>query len=372
MPTSDARSITLVDGSRLITEACVRAGADVYVGYPITPANWIYTYSSSRFPGVLAAPDEITVMQWMAGLSAGGHLPVTATSFPGLALMIESINMAFMMELPMLIIMAQRLGPSTGSATVGAQGDLLLLHGIVSGGYSLPTFSISSMIDCWEIPPVALKTAVDLRSPVILLASKETLMTQRSFNLGLLNDIMPIQRRFYEGGGFFNTYDADGGLVPPFLPVGNDQHQVRLNASTHDKEGIIASTASEALQNSQRLGVKIDSGTPVLYDLDEQAEGDALVVSYGVSAGAAQEAVEILRTRGKAVSLLIAKTLLPVPLEYSQILERYERIVIAEENSQGQLAQLLFGKRLPDKVSVVNKDIGRMVAPAQIIQVVSV
>ncbi|MDW7992897.1 MAG: hypothetical protein RMK65_12440, partial [Anaerolineae bacterium] len=106
----------LTDGSRLIAEACVRAGADAYVGYPITPASLIFFYASRRFPIALAAPDEITALQWMAGLAAAGHLPVSATSFPGFALMVESFNMAYMMELPMLVVLAQRLGPATGTA----------------------------------------------------------------------------------------------------------------------------------------------------------------------------------------------------------------------------------------------------------------
>ena len=107
MPKNRTGHLVLMDGSRLIVEACARAGADTYVGYPITPANLIYAYGSSRFPAVLPAPDEISAAQWMVGLAAAGRLPVSATSFPGLALMVESINMAYMMELPMLIILVQ-------------------------------------------------------------------------------------------------------------------------------------------------------------------------------------------------------------------------------------------------------------------------
>ena len=90
----------LIDGSRLITEALVRAGAEVFIGYPITPANNLYLFSGKRFKTFLAAPDEITTLQWMSGFATTGKLPVTATSFPGFALMLESINMAYMMELP--------------------------------------------------------------------------------------------------------------------------------------------------------------------------------------------------------------------------------------------------------------------------------
>jgi len=358
----------IVDGSRLIVESCVQVGADVYVGYPITPSNNIYLYSNHRFPAMLTAPDEITTLQWMAGLAAAGRLPVTATSFPGFALMIESINMAYMMELPMLIILVQRLGPSTGSATVGAQGDLSLLNGLISGGHPLPVFCISDMLDCWRLPPIALRTAVDLRTPVVLLTSKEMVMTERSFDLSQLDTLELIERRFYDGQETYQPYNPSDGLVPQFLPVGDDCHQVRLTASTHDTQGILFSSSGEALENTCRLEKKIETQTPTFYELDEQKGAETLVVSYGITTGAAREAVTSLRNQGIMVSLLVAQTLLPIPDEYYKIMDRYSRLVVAEENLQGQFARLLFGKRLPEKVRIANKNIGQMVAPDQIIQ----
>jgi 2-oxoglutarate ferredoxin oxidoreductase subunit alpha len=357
--------LVLIDGSRLITEACVQAGADAYVGYPITPASLIYTYASRRFPSVLAAPDEITVVHWMAGLAAADHLPVTATSFPGLALMVEGINMAYMMELPMLIVLAMRLGPSTGAATVGGQGELLFLRGLVSGGYTLPVFCIADMDDCWRLPPVALQAAVGLRSPVILLTSKEMVMTQRSFDLRSLAQIAPVQRALYDGTAPYRSYDPGDGLVPPFLPVGNDTHQVRLTASTHDVDGMLRSVTEGVLANTRRLQEKVEAETPVLYDLDEQPGAEAMILTYGITAGAAREAVTQLRARGEVVSLLVARTLLPIPGIYCEILDRYARVVVAEENLQGQLAQLLYGQRLPPGVRRVG-GIGRTVRPEQI------
>ena len=352
--------LTLVDGSRLIVESCVRAGANAYVGYPITPASRIYAYASRRFPVVLPAPDEITSLQWMAGLAASGHLPVTATSFPGVALMVESINMAYMMELPMLIILVQRLGPASGTATAGAQGDLLLLRGLISGGYSLPVFGISNVSDCWHLPPVVLQTAVDLRTPVMLLTSKEMMMTEHSLDLGLLEEVEPVRRVLYDGPTPYRPYAADNGLVPAFLPVGNSQHQVRMSASTHDEYGILRHATDEALANTRRLPEKIMAGTPVLYYLDEQEGAKTLVVTYGITAGAAREAVATLRTQGVRVSMLVAQTLLPVPAVYYEILDRYPRVIVAEENLQGQLAHLLFGHRLPSRVRVLG-GIGRMI-----------
>ncbi len=357
----------LLDGSRLIVEACVQAGAEIYVGYPITPANYIYAYSSRRFPMVLSAPDEITTLQWMAGLSATGRLPITATSFAGFALMVESINMAYMMELPMLIILVQRLGPSTGSATVGAQGDLLLLHGLISGGYALPVFCIADIEGCWQLPPVALRMAVNLRSPVVLLTSKEMVMPQRSVDIGLLNEIKPIQRQFYESQETYASYAAGEDLAPPFLPVGDDHHQVRLTASTHNAQGILLSTAPEALENTKRLSAKVEVGIPALYYLDEQKDAETIVVTYGITTGAAHEAVKTLRNQEISTSLLVAQTLLPIPNVYYDILNHYRCIIVAEENLQGQLACLLFGHQLPEKVHTVGT-IGRMIRPEQIVQ----
>ncbi len=370
MPDPSTSHRLLLDGSRLIVEACVRAGADVYVGYPITPANLIYTYSSQRFPALLPAPDEITALQWMSGLAATGHLPVTATSFPGFALMLESINMAFMMELPLMVILVQRLGPSTGTATAGAQGDLRLLHGLISGGYPLPVLCIADLEDCWHLPPLALQMALSLRCPVILLTSKEMVMTQRSFDLDLLDDIEPLQRKFYTGQAPYASYAANGHLAPDFLPLGNDDHQVRLNASTHDARGIIQHTSDEALANTHRLQAKVEAGIPLLYHLDEQAEADTLIMTYGITAGAAQEALTRLRDQGVPTSLLVAKTILPIPSLYYEIMDRYSRVLVAEENLQGQLARILFGQRLPEKLRLIG-GIGKMIHPEQIIQEVT-
>lgn len=364
----------LIDGSRLIAESLVRAGADAYVGYPITPASLVYGYASRRFPVLLPAPDEITALQWMAGLSAAGHRPVSATSFPGLALMVESINMAYMMELPMVIVLVQRMGPSTGTATAGAQGDLQLLNGLISGGYPLPVFCIASMEDCWQLPPVALRTAVELRTPVVLLTSKEMVMTERSFDLAQLAEIEPLPgHAAHPTDEPYRPYAAEAEQAPPFLPIGDGQHQVRLTASTHDTQGLLRHSTDEALANTRRLWAKVEANTPALYDLDEQEEAQTLVMTYGITAGAAREAVDALRRDGQPVSLLIARTLLPLPDVYYEILDRYRRprrrVVVAEENVRGQLAALLYGRRLPEHVHVVSR-IGHMVEPEEIIQAV--
>lgn len=371
-PTHERSGKVLLDGSMLIIESLARAGADVFIGYPITPANLLYQYGARRFPTALAAPDEITTLQWMAGFAAAGRVPVTATSFPGYALMVESINMAYMMELPMVIVLAQRLGPATGTATLGAQGDMLLLQGTISGGYPLATLCISSMEDCWTLSAEAVRIAVQLRTPVVLQTSKEDVMTLRSFDASSLPEIERVSHELYDGEGPYRSYEPRGDLVPAFMPVGNGEHQVRLNASTHDMGGILQNGTPEALGNTRRLPAKLERNIEeyTFYELDEEDGADTLVLSYGVTAQAAREAVSILRAEGKKVSLLVTKTIFPVPPAYRPILDRYRRIVIAEENLQGILRLVLFGHAGRPGISQVN-EIGRVITPEEITRAVN-
>lgn len=360
----------LVDASRLIIESMARAGADAFIGYPITPANLLYQYGSQRMPLMLAAPDEITTLQWMAGLAAAGKVPITATSFPGYALMIESVNMAYMMELPMVIILVQRLGPATGTATCGAQGDLSLLRGNISGGHPIPVLCTSSFADCWTLGAKAVETAIRLRTPVVLLTSKEEVMTTKSFDLDSLPEIEKVERKYYElqCGGKYKSYKATD-LVPDFLPVTQNQHQVRLNASTHDKEGILQHSNEEAMANTRRLEDKIRMKLPdyLEYEYHQEKDAQTLVVAFGISAAAAKDAVAELEKAGEKVSLLIPKTLLPAPEVYLEIMDHYKKVVVAEENINNQFSDMYYGIRKPEHHRFVGA-LGKMITPQQIIQ----
>jgi 2-oxoglutarate ferredoxin oxidoreductase subunit alpha len=361
--------VVMTDGSEIIIEACVRAGADAYVNYPITPSNWLNMYASKRFPLFAPAPDEITTLQWLSGMATTGLLPVTATSFPGFALMIETVNMAFMMEMPLLLILVQRLGPSTGSATVGAQGDLMMLNGAISGGYHLPVFCVSSFEDCMELTAKALQTAVSLRTPVVLLTSKEMIMTTRSFDINSLPEVKKIKREYYTKEGAYLPYDYDESLVPAFLQVGNEKHQVRINASTHDKQGLIRKATPEAIQNTIRLRDKIENRIDEYsyYELDEEKGSDILIVTYGISADPSRDALHRLRKAGRKASLLVMKTMLPVPPAVLGILEKYPHRVFVEENLDGLLVNLIYGYRRDKGIRQVNT-IGKMITPTEIMK----
>ncbi|KPJ60833.1 MAG: hypothetical protein AMJ46_05090 [Latescibacteria bacterium DG_63] len=317
----------------------------------------------------IAAPDEITTLQWMAGFAAAGRVPVTSTSFPGFALMIESVNMAYMMELPMVIVQAQRLGPSTGTATSGAMGDLFLLHGIISGGYPLLTLCPSSLEDSWELSGLAVRAAVALRTPVVLLTSKEIVMTHQDLDLNSLPAIEPVRRTVYESSARFESYRPGHDLVPDFLPVGHSRHQVRLTASTHDSRGIIQGVSKAGLDNTLRLPQKLSQniGSFLRYELDEEEGAEDLIVAYDVAAMAAREAVAQLRRQKSRVSLLVMKTMFPIPEVYYDVIARHLRAFIVEENHQGQLAQILFGSAERPGLIRINA-VGRMINPEEIVE----
>jgi 2-oxoglutarate ferredoxin oxidoreductase subunit alpha len=367
--TKSTSNMIFIDGSLLIIEAMARAGAGAYIGYPITPVNRLFDGAKRRIPIALEAPDEITALQWSAGFSSTGTFPVTASAFPGFALMIESLNMSFMMELPMVIILAQRLGPSTGSATTGGQGDLLLLRGCISGGYPLPVLCPSNLTDCWDMAAAAVKTSTNLRTPVILLTSKEMIMTNRNMDISKLSEVPRAERSLYHGADEYQPYAVNGNMVPDFLPVGNDRHQVRSNASTHDTTGATQKNSPEALENTARLKDKIEQRLDeyTFYEHDEDKAADTVILTYGISAEAARDAVRGLRTQGEKISLLVMKTMLPVPSDIFEILDRYPRILIVEENLPGLLRELLFGQQKSERIQCINK-IGNMITPLEIIE----
>ena len=194
-------------------------------------------------------------------------------------------------------------------------------------------------------------------------------MTERTIDL---SDLPPPARgtwRQDDPKTSYQPYAPTADLVPPFLPLGHDQHQVRINASTHDATGLIRKATPEAMGNTARLGAKIEKYLPEYteYQLDRGADAGMLVVTYGISADAARDAVKILRSKGRDVSLLVMKTMLPVPPDVLDILRGYERVLVMEENLPGLLREILTGWLGNERVKGRGK-IGHMVTPWEIVE----
>jgi 2-oxoglutarate ferredoxin oxidoreductase subunit alpha len=360
----------------MVAEGALAAGCRFFAGYPITPATEIYEVMMRELPArgglAVAAPDEISSLCYCVGASLRGLKAMTATSGPGWALMIETLQYALMTETPVVIALVQRLGPSTGGATQGAQGDVWLAEFATSGGYTIPVFSPSTAAECYELTVQAFNWAERLRMPMVLLSDKEVGMTTEVVEEEQLTLPPLIERARFEGRGPFHSYGfTQPEEVPAFSPVGGAT-KVSVTGSAHDQQGRLRKNAPEVIEVLRHLEAKVAACAEQMElarsDLDPGAP--PLVVSYGITARAARQAVKMLRQGGVRVSMLQPQTLFPVPRGVlAAALENVRVVFVAEENLSGQyravLAPYLGGRR----VVGINK-IGALISPSEIVAAV--
>ena len=348
--------IRLRSGNQMVVEGALRAGCRFFSGYPITPASEIYREMTQRLQArgdvAVGAPDEISALCYCIGASQRGVKALTATSGPGWALMIEAFQYALMTETPLVVALVQRLGPSTGGATQSAQGDVLLAECAVSGGYTVPVFAPSTPGECFALTVQAFNWAEALRTPVVLLSDKDVAMTYEAVALGALPDA-PVWTR----------------QSPPFAPVGGPR-KVTLTGSAHNKDGWLRKNDPETLDVLRQLEAKVAARAAELALLTEDLDAGAgtVVVSYGVTARAAREAVRAARAAGRRVSFVGLQTLFPVPADALRAaVGGARRVVVAEENLGGLYRRVLAGALPGVELCGVNK-LGGMIRPAEILE----
>ena len=375
------KDVRLRSGNQMMAEGALQAGCKFFAGYPITPATGIFKTMVDALPAqgglALGAPDEISAIAYCIGASMRGYRAMTATSGPGWSLMIESVQYALMTETPVVVALVQRLGPSTGGATQGAQGDVLLAEFCTSGGYTIPVLCPTSARECYDLTILAFTWSEILRMPVILLGDKETGMTIEEVNYRALPSMTsqdrPSNFAFRTRGESQNhhrwgTYYFDAGHeIPMFAPVGGLQ-KVTATGSAHDKQGSLQKNSAETvevlLHLEEKLRWRADDLAIVKSDL--QARAKTLVISYGISSRAASDAVKQARSKGKKVSLLTILSLFPIPVKkLAKALKGVERVIVAEENINGLYRSMLERHCGGRKVSGVNK-IGSMITPQEI------
>ncbi len=358
----------------MIAEAAVESGCKFFAGYPITPASGIYKFMIDELPKhgdvAISAPDEISALAFCVGASLRGFKSMTATSGPGFSLMAETLQYAVMTETPVVVALVQRLGPSTGGATQGGQGDILFVGHSIAGGYTIPVFSPSNPLEAYELTIHSFNVAEKLRTPVVLLTDKEVAMTSENIDYERLPKLETINRKYFSqpNDEKFKTYFFENtGEVPDFACIGG-KAKVATTGSAHDMAGRLQKNSPETINVLKHLQDKIDSHVKEIVrtksDLTDGAE--ALVLSYGISARASREAVLNLRRKGKKVSFMNVQTLFPIPAE--SIMDAslgVKKIVVVEENITGlyksQIDNLCSGKEV---VSV--NGVGRMISPDRI------
>ncbi|HRI45762.1 MAG TPA: transketolase C-terminal domain-containing protein [Ignavibacteriaceae bacterium] len=370
------RQIKLRNGNQMIAEGAIHAGCKFFAGYPITPASGIYKGMIDYLPAVggtaISSPDEISAIAYCVGASMRGLKSMTATSGPGWALMIETFQYALITETPLVISIVQRLGPCTGGATQGAQGDILLTAFATSGGYTFPVIYPTTPRECFELTVKAFSWAEKYRTPVILLSDKEIGMTTESVDYQGLEALKSDSREYisvddsdYQSWKMYGFNSSDE--ISKFAAVGGPI-KVTATGSAHNYSGELKKNDTETLAVLRHIEDKIQlhKNEMVLVNHDEEVGASTLIISFGITARTAKQAVKELRAAGEKVNHLIIYCLFPIPEDV--ILEAAKgksRIIIPEENLNGQYRSVINHLFKTQKVIGVNK-IGAMITPSEI------
>ncbi|WP_268952387.1 2-oxoacid:acceptor oxidoreductase subunit alpha [Saccharopolyspora karakumensis] len=356
LPAGTYRQVTgNVALSQGLVAAGRRAGLPVFLGsYPITPASDILHELSrlTRF-GVTTfqAEDEIAGIGAALGAAFGGALGVTTTSGPGLALKSETIGLAVMTELPLLVVDVQRGGPSTGLPTKTEQADLFqALHGR-NGESPVPVVAPRSPADCFGAAVEAARMAVTYRTPVLLLSDGAIANGSEPWRIPELDDLPRIEPAFAEAGGEeFAPYRRDREtLARPWAVPGTAglEHRIGGLEKSHQDGAISYDPDNHDLMVRLRQA-KIDRvDVPDAVVDDPGGRARTLVVGWGSSYGPIGAACRRVRDRGVPIAQAHLRHLNPLPANLGEVLRSYERVVVPEMNL-GQLSMILRARYLVD------------------------
>ena len=363
-----------MEGNEALARGAIAAGCNFFAGYPITPATTIFNNMLQMLPGrggiCLQGEDEIASMGFCIGASIAGKKALTATSGPGISLYSEHISFAIGSETPLVIVDVQRLGPSTGSATRGADSDVQFLRWGSSGGMPVIVLAPTDVMDCYVLAVHAFNYAEEFRCPVFIASNKEIGLTKQSIDLEKV-DLPPVIERKRFTGKTYLPFAAKAGSSPPFLPVGG-KALVRITSSTHGPDGYITTDPTVIAQNNARLREKIDNAGEkiTLFDADVKENSEILIISYGITSCAVEDAMKMLAQSGLNVSRLTLKTLWPVPEQLlKETSRKFRRIIVLEMNMGqyiGEIRRVLGDK----KVEFYGQMDGALISPRRIMEVI--
>ena len=352
-------------GNDALAKGIVAAGrlADlpvVLAAYPITPASdLLHALSRRKAYGVttLQLEDEIAAVGAALGASFSGALGVTTTSGPGFVLKMETIGLAVMAELPLLVVDVQRGGPSTGLPTKVEQADLLLaLHGRNSES-PVAVVAARSPSDCFDAALEAARIAITYRTPVVLLSDAAIANGSEPWRLPDVESLPDLRVPFASADDFedgFEPYRRDPEtLARPWAVPGTAGLEHRVGGlEKADVTGAVSYDADNHqtmvdLRAAKIAGIQV----PDLEIDDPTGDASTLVVGWGSTYGSNAAAVRRLRAEGRSVAQAHLRHLNPMPANTGDVLRRYERVVCPELNL-GQLAMLLRAEFLVDVRSV--------------------
>lgn len=328
--------------------AAEKAGLKLYLGsYPITPAtDVLHELSKHKSLGVttVQCEDEISGCASALGASFAGALGVTSTSGPGICLKSEAMNLAVIMELPLVVLDVQRGGPATGLPTKSEQTDLLQVLFGRNGESPMPVLAATSPADCFDAAYQACKMALEHMTPVVLLTDAYIANGSGAFKLPEITKLDAINPPYVpeELKGKWTPYiRAENGTRYWAVP-GREGFTHILGGLEKDSETGAISTNPENHDLMTRLRQqKIDNIQVPDLEVDGDADSaDLLIVGFGSTYGHLHSAMDELRAAGKKVALAHFKYLNPLPKNTAEVLSKYNKVVVAEQN-MGQLAAYL-------------------------------
>jgi 2-oxoglutarate ferredoxin oxidoreductase subunit alpha len=350
-----------IDGTQAMAigliAASVRSGLQMFfASYPITPASELLHALASRGRfGVrtVQAEDEIAAANMALGAAFAGKLGVTATSGPGMDLKAETIGLAAMVELPMVIVDVQRAGPSTGMPTKTEQGDLLMaIHGR-HGESPIPVFAPATPADCFTMATEAVRTAVRYRTPVIILGDTFLANSSEPWRIPDSADLPEIDPDFAEApntGDDFMPYLRDERGARPWAIPGTPGLQHRLGGlEKEDGSGNISyDPANHALMTELRAA-KLEKLAEELPELEVDADDGAelLVLGWGSTYGVIRAAARRVREKDVPIAVAHLRHVHPLPANTGEVVRRFQKVLIPELNT-GQLLSIIRSEFVVD------------------------
>jgi 2-oxoglutarate ferredoxin oxidoreductase subunit alpha len=332
--------MVVMNGNAAVALGAIAAGFEICAMYPITPATSASHYLAADFHKaggfVHQAEDEIAALGFALGSSYAGKTALSITSGPGLALKTEMIGLAVMAELPVVLVDVQRGGPSTGLPTKVEQGDLLAsLYG-QPGDTPKVVIAPSSIEECFQFMVTARKLAESFRTPVLVLTDANLATGQSPFACPEPSEDWlspPVDQSAWPEGVPPFSWDPETGLSARPIP-GQSGGAYVLTGLAHDEESHVAYEAAinqqAMVMRSRKMAALLKTLKPPKVYGDE--EGDLLVVGWGSTRGAIEEAVDRIRREGQPVSALHLRFLSPLEPGLKQIFARFARVMTIEIN----------------------------------------
>lgn len=342
-----ATPMVVMNGNQALGLGIMAAGIEVCSMYPITPATSASHFLASAIDqvgGIIhQAEDEIAAIGFALGCSYAGKTAVTITSGPGFALKTEFLGFAVMTEIPLVVVVVQRGGPSTGLPTKVEQGDLLAALFASPGDSPKIIIAPATIEECFHFMITARKLAEDFRGPVIVLSDANLATGQQPFPKPQASESWlspPVDQSEWNTAVPPFAWDPQTGLSRRPIP-GQRGGQHVITGMVHDEAGHIAYESSinqRAMDmRSRKLAVLASALKPPVIHGDQ--EGDLLVVGWGSTLGAIEEAVDRVRADGLRVSSVHLRFLSPLEPGLIEIFSKFRKVMTVELNYSDEAGQ---------------------------------